>query len=159
MIRQRIGFFTYNRLPGITNGWHTGINGRRAFVVASTNDDNPEAHNIWGPESQFIVAREIAKLWPQFESELPRLDHYVFYLGGPGSQSVIVKAVGIIEPPKTMFLMCTCGLFTKLFVLGIADFIRIQSGCHQMLCECGGQDSMTRLIRSFLEKRIWLPGH
>lgn len=161
MKRQRnsIGFFTYNPLPGIANGWHEGINGRRAFVLASPERDIIEAHNEWGPSCQPLVSAHIARLWPQFERELDHLSHFVFYLGGAGCATVIVKIVGFVPPQRTLFVHCTCGLFTKLLFLCLADFITTADGLHQIQCECGGQETMTRLIRSFLQQRIWMPGH
>jgi hypothetical protein len=151
---KRVGFFSYNAITGITNGWHRGIHGRQAFVIGNQTDENLDNQGFFSdPASQWNISRQVTRTWPEFECQLSRLERVVLYLGTAGCQSVIVQALGY--PPRcSMFLMSPQNISSKLFVLALADFL---PDARRIDCEPGGQESMRRIIESFLERPVWTP--
>lgn len=153
---KRVGFFTYNAIPGITNGWHRGVNGRQAFVIGNQTDENLDNTGFFSdPASQWNISRQVLRTWPEFEHQLSRLERVVLYLGTAGCQSVIVQALGY-PPRAAMFLMSAENISSKLFVLALADFL---PDARRIDCEPGGQESMQRLIYAFLQSPVWIPGN
>lgn len=167
-------FLTYNTI-GDSGDYPNGLlerNGHQAIIVqhpkgqcwgAMVNGREPVADGPTGAQAlcdakdekekqEMLAARQLRKRLVAdlysgiFRSEeLATIDFVVVYVGANGSQGAIELAAKAGE--KARFVMCDCNLGIKLSMIAssmgkITPFLE---------CECGGRETMARLVEEFLE--------
>lgn len=147
---QRVAFLTYNSVgSGLSNGWHEGLNGRRAFVLQNTKGEGTLDK---GPIGAAKRTEQTGILWSLLQEELPNLDHVVVYVGTRGSESAITLAAKL-PASKVTFVGCDCNLPLKEMLVRSAGLGEAQ----RLLCECGGHWTMRELFDNFLRSGELLP--
>lgn len=156
---NNVAFLTYNTVwSGLRNGWHDGPDGRRAFVLQN------DSGNRWAVEDLFEdpntipggysrrakanvdhVSGKIEDLWGQLQTVLSDLDHVVVYVGANGSERAIVLAAQL-PASKVTFVGCSCNLPIKELLVQSAGLTE----AGRVLCECGGRQTMRKLLDNFL---------
>lgn len=139
-----VAFLTYNTVgQGLSNGWHEGPDGRRAFVLQNTRGLTWFATRI---SESSRVRDEIADLWTKVLENLSDLDQIVVYVGDSGSERAIELAA-TLPASKVTFVLCDCNWSSKtgrIKSAGLADATQVD-------CECGGHRTMRKLLNNFMQ--------
>lgn len=167
---KNVAFLTYNTVgEDLSNGWHDGLDGRRAFLLQNSrgnrwavdanipaeyrnSDTAPPGYSRVAAENVDRVHDEIGILWGQLQEILPSLDHVVVYVGSSGSECAIALAAQL-PASKVTFVACDCGLPFKEILIQTAGLLT----AGRVLCECGGRRTLKRLFDSFLQSGELLP--
>ena len=144
---NKIGFITYNSLPGLENGWIKSLDGSRSALIVQDTNGRGSLQDGQRTRTEEEIRREITKSWESLEASLPELDHVVIYVGSNGSEDAIERAAKKVPTRKLTFVGCGCGIEKKEALIQSAGL----GGARRILCECGGHRTMAALVRSFLE--------
>ena len=136
--------FSYNGFVSEeTNGWKIGKNNE--VLLIQDPDGRP-----WGTTQFGISISEMTRetqsvidnAWQALESEIPKLDKIIIYVGSYGAERAIELArKNNISANKITFVMCDCGSSNKLRIIRSCGY----ENSEQIMCECGGRSTMSRL--------------
>lgn len=144
---MKAAFVSYNAIPGYSAGWHEN-NGHRALVLPNTMGKE-HATDSPGKRGAKAVVNEIDRLWTQLRDVLSEIDHVVIYVGAQGSEYAIELA-SRIDSSKVTYVLCDCLLERKQKLLvGVGH-----AEARQIMCECSGTETMSRLCGEFLESGL-----
>jgi hypothetical protein len=166
---QTAAFVTYNNVRDpqtkqpVESGWHDKDE-RRALVLQSTNSNTfAEACTrlLMGLYTPRVIdatidttSQRIDQLWPVLTEVINTLEHVVIYVGVNGTEHAI-KMASQLPIEKLVFLMCDCDIPWKR---GLLADVGLQNAKTIIIRECGGEHSMGKAYRDFLETGTLPPG-
>ena len=144
---NKIGFITYNSLPGLQSGWINSSDGARSALIVQDTKGRGALKDGQRTRTTEEIRADIAKSWESLDASLSELDQVVIYVGDSGSEDAIERAAKKVPVEKLLFIGCSCGIERKEALVQSAG---LGSACR-ILCECGGHRTMTAMVKSFLE--------
>lgn len=145
---EKIALVTYNR---IGNGQHeNGVMqaGNKEIFIAQNGHRSKWAYNPnSGPISQAAETRECAARMAAQQVNLNDMDRIFVYVGAGGGEEAI-RQTRDIPAEKITYVLCSCNYGMK------KDLIRRLGNAEARIreCECGGRDTMERILENLLEE-------
>ena len=144
---KKAAFLSYNAIAGFNAGWYDG-NDCKVLVIPNSKGQLFAAV-LSGESGNRIVTNEINDLWKKLGEVITEIDYVVVYVGTDGSE-IAIELASKLPADKVVYVLCDCGLSDKQRMIKSAG----HELARQIICECRGLQTMSRLCKSFLQTGI-----